>query len=471
MLKFFLFLVYTALCLFSQTKASGKTPLWAKLFRIASPLPDQGHTQQSTQQSVSSPETPSRQKIQRQLTETNTVPSFSPFQNPGWLTHITGSTPEIALPPRYLYLINNVWHTQSLSALISIPANLRKYPRYARTYVESKLNLHLASFQQLRDESRDRIARTLAWPASNQHIVGIRYVLGKDMPPQIVRFSQPLSSDEHGILHVPIDAISVYGARSLVDGQVAQYQFIKPDNTVVPAPVLGSVHVIAPQGWSIITDIDDTLRDSRAINPSEFIQHALFLDYRSIPGMSHLFQSLENHLSTPASKLAVHYVSGSPMSILKPTMAWLDTDGFPRGPMHFVEKTVASIAGINSLRDVINYKNGILKQIIRDFPGRRFIFFGDSGQHDPAIYAKVFRKIQQSNPKQVENWCIYIRKVQGINVKKEAVFNRNERFLEDFRGIPPQQWMVFDHANQLNGINPASGSCYPPGSHNSMTVN
>ena len=156
------------------------------------------------------------------------------------------------------------------------------------------------------------------------------------------------------------------------------------------------------------------------------------------------------------------------MAFLKPTMEWLHRDGFPPGPMHIVERTAANLGGINALLAVIDHKNRHLHQIVRDFPERQFVFFGDSGQHDPAIYANFFLTMQRQHPDMVKDWCIYIRKVQGVNVKKEAIFNRNERFLQDFHGVPPQQWMVFEDADELVNVNPALGSCYPPGARNPL---
>ena len=39
-----------------------------------------------------------------------------------------------------------------------------------------------------------------------------------------------------------------------------------------------------------------------------------------------------------------------------------------------------------------SYKLGVIRSIVRDFPGRKFILVGDSGEQDPEIYADIMRE-------------------------------------------------------------------------------
>ena len=74
------------------------------------------------------------------------------------------------------------------------------------------------------------------------------------------------------------------------------------------------------------------------------------------------------------------------------------------------------------------YKTGVIERILADFPRRRFLLVGDSGEQDPEIYGAIARK----HPEQVERIFIrnvamifdaYLRKPHGEGAEK-PVFSR-----------------------------------------------
>jgi phosphatidate phosphatase APP1 len=68
---------------------------------------------------------------------------------------------------------------------------------------------------------------------------------------------------------------------------------------------------------------------------------------------------------------------------------------------------------------------------------RTLVLVGDSGEHDPEIYAFIAQKY----PKRVHK--IFIRAVKGET-------KDDQRFLKAFKDIPREKWLVFtDPINEL----------------------
>lgn len=229
----------------------------------------------------------------------------------------------------------------------------------------------------------------------------------------------------------------------------------------------GDVQVIPddPNGWSIVADIDDTIRWTGVINYLTMFKTSFLQPLRAIDGMVEVFNSLGNVLSTDKSKTVYHYLSGSPVAFLYTNQEFLSDFKFPPGVLHFQEFAVSKIQAIIKLTDFGGFKLRVLKRLYADFPHRNFIFMGDSGQSDPQVYGDMFRFMIQSKSSPSLP-CIYIRLVTGVDAKKEAKLNTKERFRWDMRDIPADRWMVFTDTAELKGINPNSGSCYPPNKFN-----
>ncbi|MGL4369550.1 MAG: phosphatase domain-containing protein, partial [Spirochaetota bacterium] len=87
----------------------------------------------------------------------------------------------------------------------------------------------------------------------------------------------------------------------------------------------GIVIPALPQGVSVISDIDDTVKISNVADKRELLKNTFYRPYRSVPGMSDLYSSW-------ADKGAVfHYLSGSPRQMYSLLAEFLASEGFPPG--------------------------------------------------------------------------------------------------------------------------------------------
>jgi phosphatidate phosphatase APP1 len=82
------------------------------------------------------------------------------------------------------------------------------------------------------------------------------------------------------------------------------------------------------------------------------------------------------------------------------------------------------------------FKRGAILPLLRDFPRRRFVLIGDSGEQDPEIYGALARDF----PDQV--WGVYIRDVTGAGPQ-------TPRYAAAFAGVRRERWAVFRRADEL----------------------
>jgi len=82
------------------------------------------------------------------------------------------------------------------------------------------------------------------------------------------------------------------------------------------------------------------------------------------------------------------------------------------------------------------YKPPVIEELLRQFPKRRFVLVGDSGEKDPEIYGALARK----HPSQVIQ--IFIRDVTGEPPD-------SARYRKAFRDLPDGLWQVFQKPDGL----------------------
>jgi phosphatidate phosphatase APP1 len=163
-----------------------------------------------------------------------------------------------------------------------------------------------------------------------------------------------------------------------------------------PAPVTGTVRLLAQRGLSVITDIDDTLKYSMVACKRTLLANTFLKPFEAIPGMAAMFRHWSN------AGAAVHYVSSSPWQLYEHLAEHLSQEGFPEGSYHLRAFRLRD----HLLRRVLLLRrSGKISQIrglFKAYPQRQFLLVGDSGEHDPEIYGSLARRF----PLQVAGVCI-----------------------------------------------------------------
>jgi phosphatidate phosphatase APP1 len=192
----------------------------------------------------------------------------------------------------------------------------------------------------------------------------------------------------------------------------------------------GSIHLISPTGISVISDFDDTVKVTQVSDRAKMLANSLYRDYQAIPGMS------DRYASWAQQGVAFHFVSSSPWHLYEPIKEFLDSSKFPSSSMSLKHVRFRDATLLNLFKKGIKTKPAQIVPIITAYPQRHFILIGDSGEHDPEVYADMHRKF----PEQVKR--IYIHNVSGSK-------RTDERFSKVFEGIDPAKWALFDDPQVL----------------------
>lgn len=188
----------------------------------------------------------------------------------------------------------------------------------------------------------------------------------------------------------------------------------------------GRAQLIGPQGVSVISDIDDTIKRSEVSRTASLVRNTFFRRFEPVSRMADVY-------SRWAEQGAVfHYVSQSPYQLYEALTELLEDGGFPDGTVH-----LTTMRGRTpTLYGVIRYfldlwlqqrktKREAIEQLLRLFPERKFVLVGDSGQEDLDIYADVARRF----PGQVAR--IFIRNL----IEKPITHHRRRAAM---RGLRPE---------------------------------
>ncbi|MEM7475579.1 MAG: phosphatase domain-containing protein [Planctomycetota bacterium] len=163
----------------------------------------------------------------------------------------------------------------------------------------------------------------------------------------------------------------------------------------------GNIHFFAPQGLSVISDIDDTIKFTEATSSRKMLANTFLHPFEVIPGMADLYQEWQ------AAGCAFHYVSSSPWQLYEALAELCNTTGFPPGSMHLRYFRVRDqiVKKIQRVRK--HSKVPIIAGILKRLPQRKFVLVGDSGEKDPEIYRFLAKRF----PRQIV--AILIRDIEA----------------------------------------------------------
>jgi hypothetical protein len=149
---------------------------------------------------------------------------------------------------------------------------------------------------------------------------------------------------------------------------------------------VGWARLIGPQGWSVVSDIDDTIKDSNVLDKQELLKNTLLRDFRAVNGMSDAYREWQ------AGGAVFHYVSGSPWQLYLALDGFRDEYKFPAGTFHLRHFRLQDGSARELLSAPDTHKTTNIESLLKQFPRRNFIFVGDTGERDPEIYGSLARQ-------------------------------------------------------------------------------
>lgn len=196
--------------------------------------------------------------------------------------------------------------------------------------------------------------------------------------------------------------------------------------------VSGLIYLLNRTGVSVVSDIDDTIKDSAVGDRKELLNNTFLRDFRSVEGMAGVYQ---NWAKQGAS---FHYVSSSPWQLYSSLQQMNVSHEFPLGTMHLRNFRLRD----QLLKKVIIRRHGkttAIRALMKNLPDRKFVLIGDSGEKDPQIYRKICRKF----PNRVK--ALFIR-----SLPHRPLDNEQRRKMAE--AIPDGVFADFKEADELKAL-------------------
>jgi len=192
----------------------------------------------------------------------------------------------------------------------------------------------------------------------------------------------------------------------------------------------GRVELIAPDGLSVVSDIDDTIKITEVADKKALLANTFLRDFRPVPQMAELYEQWAKQGAS------FQYVSASPWQLYEALQAFLVNAGYPAGSLHMKQFRWKDSTFIDLFTSNYEGKVKAIGSLIDRYPGRTFILVGDSGEDDPEVYGELARRY----PARVVR--VLIRQVAAGPVD-------SKRMKTAFDGVPSDRWTVFREPGDL----------------------
>lgn len=192
----------------------------------------------------------------------------------------------------------------------------------------------------------------------------------------------------------------------------------------------GYALLLADEGISIISDIDDTVKVTHVASRRRMMALTFLEAFQAVTGMA------ERYRGWAAQGAALHFISSSPWPLYEPLEAFLAAAGFPQATTTLKNVALKDRSIRNLLAKATKTKPPAIDAIVRDFPLRRFVLIGDSAENDAEIYADAAHR---HGPR--------IRKVliRNCSARRSCV----ERARQALASLDPARWQIFERADEL----------------------
>jgi len=190
----------------------------------------------------------------------------------------------------------------------------------------------------------------------------------------------------------------------------------------------GEIQLIPETGVSVISDIDDTIKISGVLNKKALIKNTFAKPYEATSGFPEYYKKMQE------KGAFFHYVSASPWQLypsLKPFMQ----ANYPKGTISLRNFRIKDSSFIAFLKSSEEYKVKQIGNIINRYPKHQFILIGDSGEHDPEVFTRIYKQY----PENVKS--IQLRVIKGSKMEEK-------RFNKLFVTAPKRLWEIYAVPNK-----------------------
>jgi phosphatidate phosphatase APP1 len=247
-------------------------------------------------------------------------------------------------------------------------------------------------------------------------LAAIRRYAGSSIPDARVTVkyqheTKTLTSDAEGIIDCSFQySLDETDTNNTISISLIPEEGISPERKKIKVGVLryNSQH---PLG--IISDIDDTVLISHATRIGKKIWLSISKNAytrRPFPGVSNFYKALSGNEKNP-----FFYVSSSDWNLFDLIRDFLNYREIPAGPLLLKDLHVDLRNIWKSGGGSHQHKLEKINMLLELYPGMKFILIGDSGQHDPELYAEII----ESHPGRIK--AVYIREIKKMKDQRSKL--------------------------------------------------
>ena len=223
----------------------------------------------------------------------------------------------------------------------------------------------------------------------------------------------PTEPNGHLVSSFELDADFVTSAAEQYTAGSGSYLFADVNlKSVATGPSRVKISLISPQGISVISDLDDTIKISEVGNKRSLLTHTFLKEYAAVPGMSSLYARWASQ------GVSFSYITASPWQLFVPVEDFLRKTGFPEGTLSMKSFRWKDSSFFDLFVNNGKYKRPLAEEILSRLPHRSFYLVGDSGENDIELYCSL----AEVYPNQIKG--IFIRRTTAATVestKKDGV--------------------------------------------------
>lgn len=162
-----------------------------------------------------------------------------------------------------------------------------------------------------------------------------------------------------------------------------------------PGGTEGIALAVPAHGVTVVTDIDDTIKDTHMADPQEAKANTFVRPFKAVPGMADLYRGWQ---AASGGALHFHVVSAGPWQLHAALQQFTNEAGFPAfswdmrcidltDPSQLVKELLAPDP--QRLQD---FKLASIRALMQRLPERHVVLVGDSGERDPETYADIVKE-------------------------------------------------------------------------------
>jgi phosphatidate phosphatase APP1 len=224
------------------------------------------------------------------------------------------------------------------------------------------------------------------------------------------------------VLELPADAIE----RPAEGGRLRFEAVASPgDHREFP----GTVHLVPPTGISVVSDVDDTIKVTEVEDREKLIDNTFFEPFQAVEGMAALYTRWAD------AGAEFHFVSSSPWQLYETLASFAAEAGFPEATWHLSRFRLTGASFRRLFQNPLETKLKEIDRIVENYPKRRFVLVGDSGQQDPELYGRIARK--------------YPDQVARVFIRELGETTEQTRYEKAFEDVPAGTWQVFRDPGEL----------------------